>query len=202
MVRSRAMADTENGTQWFFRYVFVPIVVAIVGGGGLIAILNYGKGQTNDKKANIASDTKSTPPSGGQDENKSGESQATASHVPVRMPVKASEPTPDGQASDNRISTVCYAEDSTSHERVPKVGQLRKYQDVRVYWNVTNLPSDATLQGTFGDDTGISDKQPIALKTIGNTLYANEVGTRTFILEAVQNDQHQILCFIKLDFIY
>jgi hypothetical protein len=202
------MADTENGTQWFFRYVFVPIVVAVVGGGGLVAILNHGKGQEDNKKPNIGSDTEATPSGGEQEDNEkslsgsSGTSPASANHVPVKIPVKASEPTPDGQAPENRINAICYAEDATSHERVPKIGQFRKYQDVRVYWNVTNLPSDATLQGTFGDDTGISDKHPISLNTSGNTLYANEIGTRTFILEAAQNNQYQVLCMFKLDFIY
>jgi len=195
------MADTESRTQWFLRYVFVPIVVAIVGGGGLLAILNHGKGQADNKEPSIGSDTKAPPPTSGQDPNDSGVSQETPGRVPARIPAKASDPTPDGQAQDNPISAVCYAEDATSHERVPKIGQLRKYQDVRVYWSVTNLPSDATLQGLFGDDTGISDKNPIALKTVGNTLYANEAGTRTLMVEAVRNNQYQVLCFFKLDFI-
>jgi hypothetical protein len=208
MVEFRAMADTETGTQWFFRYVFVPIVVAVVGGGGLVAILNHGKGQADNKVANTASDTKEATPPASEHENDKSISGPTvpspvnANHVPVKKPARASGPTSDGQAPDNPISAVCYAEDSTSHERVPKIGQLRKYQDVRIHWNVTNLPADAKLQGTFGDDTGIADKRPIALKAIGNTLYANESGTRTFILEAVQNNQYQVLCMFKLDFIY
>jgi cytoskeletal protein RodZ len=137
------MADTESGAQWFVRYVFVPILVAVLGGGGLIAILNHGKGQADDKKAAIASDTKATPPASEEEKSKktfSGSTEAPPaskkeeskngfSDLPLRAPfrLKTNEPTSIEQAPDNRISAVCYAEDSTSHERLPRIGQLRKY---------------------------------------------------------------------------